>query len=159
MISGVPNVGKSTLLNHLVMKNVAPTADRPGVTKKIAWLKTPTKLELLDSPGVLWPKFEDQNIGMKLALTGAVKDTIFAKDDVALFLINFFREYRPEAIIDRYHLNDNIFNQENVDVLLSITSKLGFKDDYDKASERILNDLRKNKLGAFTLDLIETKND
>ncbi|WP_273730202.1 ribosome biogenesis GTPase YlqF [Leuconostoc mesenteroides] len=159
MISGVPNVGKSTLLNHLVMKNVAPTADRPGVTKKIAWLKTPTKLELLDSPGVLWPKFEDQNIGMKLALTGAVKDTIFAKDDAALFLINFFREYRPEAIIDRYHLNDNIFNQENVDVLLSITSKLGFKDDYDKASERILNDLRKNKLGAFTLDLIETKND
>lgn len=159
MISGVPNVGKSTLLNHLVMKNVAPTADRPGVTKKIAWLKTPTKLELLDSPGVLWPKFEDQNIGMKLALTGAVKDTIFAKDDAALFLINFFREYRPEAIIERYHLNDNIFDQENVDVLLSITSKLGFKDDYDKASERILNDLRKNKLGAFTLDLIETKND
>jgi ribosome biogenesis GTPase A len=75
------------------------------------------------------------------------------------FLINFFREYRPEAIIERYHLNDNIFDQENVDVLLSITSKLGFKDDYDKASERILNDLRKNKLGAFTLDLIETKND
>ncbi|GMA69139.1 ribosome biogenesis GTPase A [Leuconostoc litchii] len=158
MISGVPNVGKSTLLNHLVMKNVAPTADRPGVTKKIAWLKTPTKLELLDSPGVLWPKFEDQNIGMKLALTGAVKDTIFAKDDAALFLINFFRSYRPDAIIERYHLAHDIFDQqENVDILLSITNKLGFKDDYDKASERILNDLRKNKLGPFTLDIIETQ--
>jgi len=155
MITGVPNVGKSTLLNHLVMKNVAPTADRPGVTKKVAWLKTPTKLELLDSPGVLWPKFEDQTIGMKLSLTGAVKDTIFAKDDAALFLIAFFRQYRPEAVIERYHLSDDIFEQENVDVLLAITTKLGFKDDYDKASERLLNDLRKNKLGAFTLDLID----
>lgn len=155
MITGVPNVGKSTLLNHLVMKNVAPTADRPGVTKKVAWLKTPTKLELLDSPGVLWPKFEDQTIGMKLSLTGAVKDTIFAKDDAALFLIAFFRHYRPEAVIERYHLSADIFEQENVDVLLAITAKLGFKDDYDKASERLLNDLRKNKLGAFTLDLID----
>lgn len=97
MITGIPNVGKSTLLNHLVMKNVAPTADRPGVTKKVAWLKTPTKLELLDSPGVLWPKFEDQAIGMKLALTGAVKDTIFSKDDAALFLINWLQSYVTES--------------------------------------------------------------
>ena len=155
MITGIPNVGKSTLLNHLVMKNVAPTADRPGVTKKIAWLKTPTKLELLDSPGVLWPKFEDQVVGLKLALTGAVKDTIFAKDDAVLYLLNFFRDYRPEAIIDRYHLPANAFDEESVQVLLAITQKLGFKDDYDKASERILNDLRKGKLGPFTLDLID----
>ncbi|UVW15781.1 ribosome biogenesis GTPase YlqF [Leuconostoc citreum] len=152
MITGIPNVGKSTLLNHLVMKNVAPTADRPGVTKKVAWLKTPTKLELLDSPGVLWPKFEDQAIGMKLALTGAVKDTIFSKDEAALFLISFFRDYRPEAIVARYHLEENAFEQDNVQILLAITNKLGFKDDYDKASERLLNDLRKGKLGAFTLD-------
>ncbi|MFT9389340.1 MAG: ribosome biogenesis GTPase YlqF [Leuconostoc sp.] len=155
MITGIPNVGKSTLLNHLVMKNVAPTADRPGVTKKIAWLKTPTKLELLDSPGVLWPKFEDQVVGLKLALTGAVKDTIFAKDDAVLYLLDFFRDYRPEAIIDRYHLPANAFDEESVQVLLAITQKLGFKDDYDKASERILNDLRKGKLGPFTLDLTD----
>lgn len=155
MITGIPNVGKSTLLNHLVMKNVAPTADRPGVTKKIAWLKTPTKLELLDSPGVLWPKFEDQVVGLKLALTGAVKDTIFAKDDAVLYLLDFFRDYRPEAIIERYHLPANAFDEESVQVLLAITQKLGFKDDYDKASERILNDLRKGKLGPFTLDLTD----
>lgn len=155
MITGIPNVGKSTLLNHLVMKNVAPTADRPGVTKKIAWLKTPTKLELLDSPGVLWPKFEDQVVGLKLALTGAVKDTIFAKDDAVLYLLDFFRDYRPEAIISRYHLADNVFDEESVQILLAITQKLGFKDDYEKASERVLNDLRKGKLGPFTLDLID----
>ncbi|AFS40353.1 MAG: ribosome biogenesis GTPase YlqF [Leuconostoc gelidum] len=159
MITGIPNVGKSTLLNHLVMKNVAPTADRPGVTKKIAWLKTPTKLDLLDSPGVLWPKFEDQVIGMKLALTGAVKDTIFAKDDAALFLIGFFRNYRPESIVERYHLTEDIFDKENVQILLEITNKLGFKDNYEKASERLLNDLRKGKLGTFTLDLIVATDD
>ena len=155
LIAGIPNVGKSTLLNHLVMKNVAPTADRPGVTKKVAWLKTPTKLELLDSPGVLWPKFEDQTVGLKLALTGAVKDTIFAKDDAVLFLLDFFRNYRPEAIISRYHLDANVFNEASVQILLDITQKLGFKDDYEKASERVLNDLRKGKLGPFTLDLLD----
>lgn len=155
LIAGVPNVGKSTLLNHLVMKNVAPTADRPGVTKKVAWLKTPTKLELLDSPGVLWPKFEDQTVGLKLALTGAVKDTIFAKDDAVLFLLDFFRNYRPEAIISRYHLDANVFDEASVQILLDITQKLGFKDDYEKASERVLNDLRKGKLGPFTLDLLD----
>ena len=155
MITGIPNVGKSTLLNHLVMKNVAPTADRPGVTKKVAWLKTPTKLELLDSPGVLWPKFEDQTVGLKLALTGAVKDTIFAKDDAVLFLLDFFRHYRPEAIISRYHLAADVFDETSVQILLDITQKLGFKDDYEKVSERILNDLRKGKLGPFTLDLLD----
>ena len=94
---------------------------------------------------------------MKLALTGAVKDTIFAKDDAALFLIAFFRNYRPKAIIDRYHLTTEIFDEDNVQILLAITEKLGFKDDYDKASERILIDLRKGKLGSFTLDILEDK--
>lgn len=155
MLAGIPNVGKSTLLNHLVQKNVAPTANKPGVTKKIAWLKTPAGLEILDSPGVLWPKFEDQQIGLRLALSGAVKDTLFAKDDAVLSLIAFFRDYRPQAIIDRYHLADDAFTtMSDVDILLAITAKLGFKDDYDKAAVRVLNDLRQGKLGTYTLDLI-----
>lgn len=153
MLSGIPNVGKSTLLNHLVMKNVAPTANKPGVTKKIAWLKTPTKLELLDSPGVLWPKFEDQTVGMKLAVSGAVKDTLFSKDDAALYLIQFYRQYHLEELVQRYHLNSDLNDLSDVEVLLAITEKLGFKDDYDKASERLLNDLRKGKLGRYTLDI------
>ena len=152
MLAGIPNVGKSTLLNHLVQKNVAVTANKPGVTKKVAWLKTSTGLEILDSPGVLWPKFEDQKIGQRLALTGAVKDTIFAKDDAALAMLAYFRNYNQQAIIHRYHLNSDAFDLSDVDLLLAITAKLGFKDDYEKASVRMLNDLRSGKLGRYTLD-------
>ncbi|SCB71870.1 ribosome biogenesis GTPase YlqF [Weissella bombi] len=154
LVAGVPNVGKSTLLNHLVTKNVAITGDRPGVTKKLQWLKTPTNLELLDTPGVLWPKFTDQRVGQHLAMTGAIKDQLINLDDIALAALKFFREYNPEAIVARYHLNDGIWAaQSDVDVLLTITQKLGFKDDYDRASERLLLDLRRGKLGRYTLEL------
>ena len=87
MCIGIPNVGKSTLLNHLVKKNVAQVGNRPGVTKSQQWLKAGKDLQLLDTPGILWPKFEDPIVGKKLALTGAIKDTLYAKDDVALYEI------------------------------------------------------------------------
>lgn len=159
LIIGVPNVGKSTLLNHLIEKNVAITGDKPGVTKKVTWLKTKNNMELLDSPGVLWPKFEDQTIGIKLALTGAVKDNIYARDDAVLYLLDFYKEYNPTAILERYHLTEADFELSTVDLLLKITAKLGFKDDYDKAAERILIDLRKGRLGNFTLDKINELED
>ncbi|MBM7617563.1 ribosome biogenesis GTPase A [Weissella uvarum] len=153
LVAGIPNVGKSTLLNHLVTKNVAVTGDRPGVTKKLQWLKTPTNLELLDTPGVLWPKFEDQRVGTHLALTGAIKDQLINNDDIALSLLSFMRDYNPQAIIERYHLAEDSFEtMSDVDVLLAITQKLGFKDDYDRAAERMLLDLRRGKLGNYTLE-------
>ncbi|WP_257607386.1 ribosome biogenesis GTPase YlqF [Weissella sagaensis] len=154
LVAGIPNVGKSTLLNHLVTKNVAITGNRPGVTKKLQWLKTPTNLELLDTPGVLWPKFVDQRVGQHLAMTGAIKDQLINLDDIALAVLKFFREYNPEAITTRYHLNKDIWEtQSDVDVLLTITQKLGFKDDYNRAAERMLLDLRRGKLGRYTLEL------
>ena len=154
LVAGIPNVGKSTLLNHLVTKNVAITGDRPGVTKKLQWLKTPTNLELLDTPGVLWPKFVDQRVGQHLAMTGAIKDQLINLDDIALAAIKFFRDYNAEAITTRYHLNSSIWEEKSdVDILLTITEKLGFKDDYDRASERLLIDLRRGKLGRYTLEL------
>lgn len=154
LVAGIPNVGKSTLLNHLVTKNVAITGDRPGVTKKLQWLKTPTNLELLDTPGVLWPKFVDQRVGQHLAMTGAIKDQLINLDDIALAALKFFRDYNAEAITTRYHLNSSIWEEKSdVDILLTITEKLGFKDDYDRASERLLIDLRRGKLGQYTLEL------
>lgn len=154
MCVGVPNVGKSTLLNHLVNRNMALTGNRPGVTTGQQWLRSSNELELLDTPGVLWPKFEDQKTGIKLALTGAIKDSLYAKDDVALFAIKYLRQYNPEALFNRYHITTEQLTEDNqdADVLLFITNKLGFKDDYDRASERIIFDLRKGKLGPITLE-------
>ncbi|MCF6419971.1 ribosome biogenesis GTPase YlqF [Furfurilactobacillus milii] len=153
VMAGIPNVGKSTLLNRLVNKKVAITGDRPGVTKKQQWLKANEELQLLDTPGVLWPKFEDPMVGKKLALTGAIKDSLFAKDDVALYAIKFMREHnQTDRLAERYHLTDDELTLSDVDLLLAITKRLGFKVDYDRASERLIFDLRKGKLGRFTFD-------
>ncbi|MDR3190659.1 MAG: ribosome biogenesis GTPase YlqF [Lactobacillaceae bacterium] len=154
LVAGIPNVGKSTLLNHLVMKNVAITGDRPGVTKKLQWLKTPTNLELLDTPGVLWPKFEDQRVGQHLAMTGAIKDQLINVDDIALVTLTFMRDYNPTAILDRYHLAEDSWETlSDVDMLLLITKKLGFKEDYNRGGERVLLDLRRGKLGTYTVEM------
>ncbi|MGV0167471.1 ribosome biogenesis GTPase YlqF [Furfurilactobacillus sp. WILCCON 0119] len=153
VVAGIPNVGKSTLLNRLVNKKVAVTGDRPGVTKKQQWLKAGNDLQLLDTPGVLWPKFEDPLVGKKLALTGAIKDSLFAKDDVALFAITFLREHdQLSDLAERYHLTADELAGSDVDLLLALTKRLGFKDDYERGSERLLLDLRKGKLGRLTFD-------
>lgn len=155
MCVGVPNVGKSTLLNHLVKKNVAVTGNRPGVTTGQQWLRSSAELELLDTPGVLWHKFASEKQGLMLALSGAIKDSLYAKDDVALFALEYLRANQPEQLKERYHLSDADMaeNVSNPDLLLTITQKMGFRDDYDRASERLIFDLRKGKLGPVTLEV------
>lgn len=152
MCIGIPNVGKSTLLNHLVKKNVAQTGNRPGVTKAQQWLKAGKDLQLLDTPGVLWPKFEDPLVGKKLALTGAIKDTLYAKDDVALYAVEHFIHTNPDALAQRYRLTQSELEDTTVETLLAITRNMGFKEDYDRASERLIFEIRKGKLGRYTLD-------
>lgn len=154
MCIGIPNVGKSTLLNHLVKKNVAIVSNKPGVTKSQQWLKAGNSLLLLDTPGILWPKFEDPIVGKKLALTGAVKDTLYAKDDVALYELEFFIDHNPQALLERYKLTKADLDEPTAELLLILTKKFGFKDDYDRASERLIIECRKGKLGRFTLDMV-----
>lgn len=153
MCVGVPNVGKSTLLNHLVKRNVAQTGNRPGVTTGQQWLRSSADLELLDTPGVLWPKFQSQKQGTVLALSGAIKDSLYAKDDVALFALDYLKRERPAELMARYRLSEMDLSQPDPDLLLIITQKMGFRDDYDRASERLIFELRKGKLGPISLEI------
>ncbi len=155
MCIGIPNVGKSTLLNRLANKNMAKTGNMPGVTKGQQWLKTSKELELLDTPGILWPKFEDEEIGRKLALTGAIKDTLLHKDDLALFGLAYFKEHYPHQLAARYQLSDEEMELSAVDILLLVTKKRGFKDDYDRGSVMVVQELRDGRLGRYTLDRVE----
>lgn len=149
---GIPNVGKSTLLNRLVNKRVAQVGDTPGVTKGQQWLRSSSKLSLLDTPGILWPKFDDEQTGQELALTGAIKEQRFASDDVGLYALHFFRTYYPDTLVDRYKLNEADQELSDVDLLLKLTKQFGMKDDYDRASDRLIQDIRKGKLGRYTLN-------
>ena len=161
MILGIPNVGKSTLINRFVGKNQAITGNKPGVTKAQRWLKMGQHFELLDTPGILWPKFDDPDVGKKLAITGAIKDQLLHMDDLALYLIRYLTQFNSESLKKRYHLTeDDIKNLTPVDLLLKITLKLGLKEDYHQASQRLIHDYRNQFLGNLTLDLIseELKN-
>lgn len=156
---GVPNVGKSTVLNRLVNRRAAQVGNRPGVTKGQQWLKSTDKLELLDTPGILWPKFSSQEVADKLALTGAIKESVYASDDIALFGLKQIRQLHPEGLKDRYHLTDDDLDLSDVDLLLQITKKVGMRDDYEPGSNRIIQDFRAGKIGRFTLDDPETVSD
>lgn len=155
MCIGIPNVGKSTLLNRLAKRNMAKTGNTPGVTKGQQWLKTSKELELLDTPGILWPKFEDQEIGKKLALTGAIKDTLLHMDDLVLFGLTYFKAHYSGQLQDRYQLTEDEINDTPVNILLRITEKRGFKEDYDRSSIMIVQEIRDGRLGRYTLDKVE----
>ena len=105
MILGIPNVGKSTLINRFVGKNQAQTGNKPGVTKAQRWLKMGREFELLDTPGILWPKFEDPAVGQRLAISGAIKDSLLHMDDLALNLIGILRDRYPEVLKKLFHIS------------------------------------------------------
>jgi ribosome biogenesis GTPase A len=155
MIVGIPNVGKSTVINRLVNRNIAKTGDRPGVTKSQQWIKVKKDFELLDTPGILWPKFEDQEVGYKLAAIGTIKDQILHLDDIAVFILKFLKKHYPEQLNERYGLS------LDVDDIVTWFDEIGRKRgclarggtiDYDKTAEVIIQDLRTTKLGHISLD-------
>lgn len=160
MIVGIPNVGKSTLINTLVNKKVASVGDRPGVTKSQQWIRLNDSFELLDTPGVLWPKFEDPTVGFNLAISGAINDDILPLDDVCLYFIDFLAKHYPNSLENRYHitLDLNDPNYSNHKVLEDIGRSLHFmiKDevDIDKTSRYLLQNYRNDLLGHITLDIL-----
>lgn len=154
MIVGIPNVGKSTLINRLHGKNIAKTGNKPGVTKSQQWIKVGNELELLDTPGILWPKFEDQEVGLKLAVTGAIKDTILNLDDVAVYAVKFLENHYPNRLIERYNLEevpeDIVLLFEKIG--LSRQLKQGREVDYDKVAETVIREIRGEKLGPISFE-------
>lgn len=152
MIIGIPNAGKSTLMNRLAGKKIAVVGNKPGVTKGQQWLKSNKDLEILDTPGILWPKFEDEVVGLKLALTGAIKDQLLPMDEVTIFGLNFFKKYYPERLVERFK-GVNL-EEEAPEIIMAMTQKLGFRDDYDRFYSLFVKDVREGKLGRYTLDVV-----
>ncbi|GMB08479.1 ribosome biogenesis GTPase A [Thermolongibacillus altinsuensis] len=155
LIIGIPNVGKSTLINRLAGKHIAKTGDIPGVTKAQQWIKVGKELELLDTPGILWPKFEDEEVGLKLATTGAIKDTILNLQDVAVYALKFLATYYPERLKERYSLVE--IPEDIVALFDEIGKKRGCLAsggliDYDKVAELVLRDIRTEKLGRLSFE-------
>lgn len=157
MIIGIPNAGKSTLMNRLAGKKIAVVGNKPGVTKGQQWLKSNKDLEILDTPGILWPKFEDELVGLKLALTGAIKDQLLPMDEVTIFGLNYFKTYYPERLEERFKGID--LEEEAPEIIMEMTQKLGFREDYDRFYNLFVKDARDGKLGRYTLDIVGVDTD
>lgn len=154
MIVGIPNAGKSTLMNRLAGKKVAVTGNKPGVTKGQQWLRTNKELEILDTPGILWPKFEDDQVGLKLALTGAIKDQLLPMDDVTIFGLQYFLENYQEATIKRLRMKEADLELEIPDLIMELTKRFGFRDDYDRFYQMFVKDVRDGRMGEYCLDKV-----
>ncbi|MET3557618.1 ribosome biogenesis GTPase A [Streptococcus rupicaprae] len=156
MIIGIPNAGKSTLMNRLAGKKIAVVGNKPGVTKGQQWLKSNKDLEILDTPGILWPKFEDEEVALKLALTGAIKDQLLPMDEVTIFGLNYFKMHYPERLKERFKQMD--LEAEAPEIIMEMTKKLGFRDDYDRFYSLFVKEIRDGKMGRYTLDRVSDSN-
>lgn len=154
MIVGIPNVGKSTFINSFAGKACTKTGNKPGVTKGKQWIKLNKNVELLDTPGILWPKFEDQTVGLRLAMIGSIKDEILNISDLAIELIKFLQQEYPSCLQERYDVEAG---KDPVEVLSHIAQvrsckKAGDELDLDKAAILLMDDFRSGKLGKITLE-------
>ena len=156
MIAGIPNVGKSTFINSFAGKAAARTGDKPGVTKGKQWIRLNKNVELLDTPGILWPKFDDREVGMKLALVGSMRDEITDSGELAAWLIRYLEKEYPDVVEKRY---DVLPDNDVVTVLRGIARrrgclKAGGEEDLEKASKTLIDDFRSGRLGRITLEKV-----
>lgn len=156
MILGIPNVGKSTLINQVAKRKTAKTEDRPGVTRSKQWVPVDSTLELLDTPGILWPKFEDQSVGLNLAFTGAVRDEVMDMEELACKFITYLAGHYPDALTSRYKILPEA-GESGYDLLIKAGRKRGFlisggEVDTERMAKILLDEFRDGKLGNFTLE-------
>jgi ribosome biogenesis GTPase A len=161
LIVGIPNVGKSTLINRLAGRNIAATGDRPGITKGQQWIKVGQDMELLDTPGILWPKFDDSDVGFRLAASGAIKDEILHAQDIVFHTLRYLLELYPDRLKERFELERLPGIPPEPEEIVELMEHIGRKRgclisggrvDLDKASQLILRDLRSGRLGRITLE-------
>ena len=157
MVAGIPNVGKSTFINTFAGKACAKTGNKPGVTKGKQWIRLNKNVELLDTPGILWPKFEDQSVGIRLAFVGSIKDDILNMEELALMLIEFLKDRYPGLLEDRYGITPESTSVENLGEIARARGclKKGDELDYTKASGILFDDFRSGKIGRVTLEWAE----
>ncbi|TDF98247.1 ribosome biogenesis GTPase YlqF [Paenibacillus piri] len=161
LIVGIPNVGKSTLINRLAGRKIAATGDKPGVTKGQQWIKVGSEMELLDTPGILWPKFEDQEVGMRLAVTGAIKEELLYTADIALYAIRYLCAHYGTSLQERFGVEKLPEDPGDTEAVIEVMEAIGRKRgallsggrvDLDKASLTILRELRAGKMGRISLE-------
>lgn len=157
MVAGIPNVGKSTFINAFAGRNCTKTGNKPGVTKGKQWIRMNKGIELLDTPGILWPKFEDQKVGMRLAFIGSINDEILQIEELSLDLIAFLQAEYPGRLSERFEVDEK---QAPLDVLIEISRRRrcflkGEEPDLRKASAILIDEFRSGKLGGITLELPE----
>ena len=154
LVVGVPNVGKSTLINRLVGRNIQDTGNKAGVTKSLSWIKINKDIELLDTPGILWPKLSDETISYNLASLTSIKEEILNKDDIACYIIKTLYKYYPNLLMEKYGIS-------NIDDIVEVLEIIGRKRgclmkgnmvDYEKVYTIIINDLKEGKIGKITFD-------
>lgn len=154
MIVGIPNVGKSTFINSFAGKACTKTGNKPGVTKGKQWIRLNKNVELLDTPGILWPKFEDQTVGLRLAFIGSIKDELSNQYELCLLLMKYLQEHYPEAVPKAYQIEAD----DSEVVLLERVAKrrgclkAGGEYDLDKAANYVIDDFRNSRLGAISLE-------
>lgn len=159
MIVGVPNVGKSSLINRMTGKKSAKTGDKPGVTKGKQWLALENGMQLLDTPGILWPKFEDPKVGLNLAFCGSIKDEILDMATLALELIKVLSADYPYLLMERYKLDD--ISADGLENMEAIALKRGFilpgkRIDYERCAKTVLDEFRGGKIGRITLEKVQS---